>query len=172
MWDRRVVEKVETYVGEFVITCSFKNVANDFSWAFAGVYGPHNISSRRLLWDELASLLCWSDVPWCIGGDFNVSCFLNERSGEACFCPAMMEFSNFISEQGLMDLPLAGGTLTWSNFVSWSCIDKFLVSPDWEAQYLGLFQKRMHRLCSDHFPILLDCGGIKGGVRSFKFENM
>jgi hypothetical protein len=27
-------------------------------------------------------------------------------------------------------------------------------------------------LCSDHFPILLDCGGIQEGKRPFKFENM
>jgi hypothetical protein len=91
MWDRRVVEKVEVYVGEFVVACSFKNVVDAFSWAFAGVYGPHNISSRRLLWEELAGLLSWWDLPWCIGGDFNVTRFPNERSGEARFCPAMME---------------------------------------------------------------------------------
>jgi hypothetical protein len=84
----------------------------------------------------------------------------------------MMEFSDFVSEQGLMDLPLAGGLLRGLIISSWSRIDRFLVSPDWEAKYPGLFQKRLHRLCSDHFPILLDCGGIKGGVRPFKFENM
>jgi hypothetical protein len=27
-------------------------------------------------------------------------------------------------------------------------------------------------LCSDHFPILLDCEGFHGGRRYFKFENM
>jgi hypothetical protein len=34
------------------------------------------------------------------------------------------------------------------------------------------FPEKVARLCSDHFPILLDCGGIKGGARPFKFENM
>jgi hypothetical protein len=32
--------------------------------------------------------------------------------------------------------------------------------------------KANKRLCSDHFPILLDCGGIQWGSRPFKFENM
>jgi hypothetical protein len=39
-------------------------------------------------------------------GDFNVTRFSSERSGEARFSPAMMEFSNCTFELGLMDLPL------------------------------------------------------------------
>jgi hypothetical protein len=38
---------------------------------------------------------------------------------------AMLEFSDFISEQGPMDLPLVGGSFTWSNnqdISFWSCL--------------------------------------------------
>jgi hypothetical protein len=31
MWDRRIVEKMDVYVGEFVVACSFRSVADDFS---------------------------------------------------------------------------------------------------------------------------------------------
>jgi hypothetical protein len=41
-----------------------------------------------------------------LGGDFNVTIFPNERSGEARLCLAMVEFFDFISEQGLMDLSI------------------------------------------------------------------
>jgi hypothetical protein len=78
-------------------------------------------------------------MPWCIGGDFNVTRFPCDRSGEARFCPAMMEFSDFISEHGILNLPFARGSFTSSNSTSWSRIDRFLVSPDWEAKYPGLF---------------------------------
>jgi hypothetical protein len=81
--------------------------------------------------------------PWCIGGDF---LFPSKRSGEACFSPAMMEFCDCIYELDLMDLLLVGETFTWSNnrdFHSWSRIDKFL----------DLFQKRSHRLCSNHVKL-------------------
>jgi hypothetical protein len=47
---------------------------------------------------ELASLFSWWDMLWCIGGDFNVTRFLSERSGGARYCPAMMEFFDFIFE--------------------------------------------------------------------------
>jgi hypothetical protein len=44
MWDRRVVEKI---------------------------YGPNDNNDRKRLWDELAGLISWWEMPWCIGGDFN-----------------------------------------------------------------------------------------------------
>jgi hypothetical protein len=31
MWDRRVVEKIEVYVGEFVVAYFFRNVDDDFT---------------------------------------------------------------------------------------------------------------------------------------------
>jgi hypothetical protein len=65
------------------------------------------------------------------------------------------------------------GTFTWSNNSSWSRLDCFLVSLDWEAKYPCLLQKRVSRLCSDHFPIWLDCGCFQGRLkRPFRFENI
>jgi hypothetical protein len=71
-----------------------------------------------------------------------------------------------------MDLPLAGGESTWVNNTSWSRLDRFLVSPEWEFSYPGLMQKKLLRVCSDHVPILLDRSCLQTGKRSFKFENM
>jgi hypothetical protein len=51
-------------------------------------------------------------------------------------------FADFIAEMGLMDLPLAGGVSTWSNNMSWSRLDRFLVSLKWEFSYPGLMQKK------------------------------
>jgi hypothetical protein len=71
-------------------------------------------------------------LPWCIGGDFNVTPFPSERSVEGSMS-AMRDFFDFISDQGLMDFPLAGGSFTWSLTLDplvWSRIDRFLVSPD------------------------------------------
>jgi hypothetical protein len=57
MWDKRLIEKIEVYVGEFVLAYSFRSIADDFSLAFVGVYGPCNDTIRRSLWVELAGLL-------------------------------------------------------------------------------------------------------------------
>jgi hypothetical protein len=100
------------------------------------------------VWNKLDTILC------------------SERLGEARSCQAMMEFSNFIFYQGLMDLPFVGGSFTWSNnrdSFAWSGVG----SPvSWCTQ------RRLPRLCLDHFPILVDCGDFLRVSRSFKFEIM
>ncbi|XP_042972866.1 uncharacterized protein LOC122304675 [Carya illinoinensis] len=143
-----------------------------WEWAFVGTYGPNVDRDRRRLWEELAGVYSLWDIPWCMGGDFNIIFFPSERSGHLRNSTAMEEFFEFIFELDLMDLPLVGGEYTWSNGRVWSKFDRFLVSPSWEAHYLEICQKSLPRVCSDHFPILLDCGGIHSGRRYFKFENM
>jgi hypothetical protein len=75
MWDRCVVQKLDEAVGHFSISCKFRDVANNHEWAFSGVYGPNADTERRLMWDELSGVQTLWNVPWCVGGDFNVICF-------------------------------------------------------------------------------------------------
>jgi hypothetical protein len=54
----------------------------------------------------------------------------------------------------------------------WCRIDRFLLSLDWEEQFPNISKRRLPRNRSDHFPLLLDCGGSDRGNRYYKFENM
>jgi hypothetical protein len=149
-------------------SCQIRSVEDDFSWAFAEVYGPNIDALRSSLWDELAGFSSWWELPWCIGGNFNVTRFPAKRLRDVRLNATMMEFSDFIFEQGLMDLPLVGGLFAWSNnqeSPSWSRLDKFLVSPDWEVKFPRLCRKGF----LDCVLIILDCGGIHWGPRPFKF---
>ena len=90
------------------------------SFGIEGVYG-------RIGWPA------WWNLLWCIRGEFNFTRFLSKRLDESCFCLIMMEFTNFIFDEGLMDIGLVRGTFTWSNkgdTPSLFSIDRFLVSPD------------------------------------------
>ena len=49
MWDSRVVEKFEEAVGHYSVSCRFKNVGDNFEWAFTSVYGPNVDKEHRLL---------------------------------------------------------------------------------------------------------------------------
>jgi hypothetical protein len=173
MWGRRVVEKIEERVGRYVVACAFRCVMTDFDWAFAGVYGPNDDGDRRGLWDELAGLMNIWEMPWCMGGILTLfGLHAKEGGGEARSSQAMVEFSEFIFYQGLMDIPLVGGRSTWSNCCAWSRIDRFLLSPEWEKYFPEVSQRHLPRLLSDHYPLLLDCGVGRQGRGSFKFENM
>ena len=126
MWDRRVVEEVEEVVGHFSVSCRFKNVGDQFEWAFIGAYGPYLNRKCQKMWEELTGLISWWNLPWCLGSDFNVICFSSERLGAVSYTQSTYEFSDFISIHGLMDTPLQGGRYTWSNSSSASRIDQFL----------------------------------------------
>ena len=55
---------------------------------------------------------------------------------------------------------------------SWSRLDRFLLSSDLEEHFPNIHQKRLRRLLSDHFPVLLEGGNFHKGSRPFRFENM
>ncbi|KAG6657151.1 hypothetical protein CIPAW_04G070100 [Carya illinoinensis] len=92
IWDRRVMVKLEEFIGENIVACSSRNVDDNYLWAFDGIYGPNIDSSRRMLWEELAGIHRWWNLPWCISGDFNVTRFPSERSGDSRLRPARTEF--------------------------------------------------------------------------------
>jgi hypothetical protein len=102
-------------VNTFSISCKLKYVLDQYVWLFLGVYGPYADSERQNLWEELYGVFSRWELPWCVRGDFNITWFSEERVGLTRLTFAMWEFSNFISEQGFMDISLAGGSFTWSN---------------------------------------------------------
>lgn len=71
-----------------------------------------------------------------------------------------------------MDLLLVGGLYTWSNNWAWSRLDIFCFSLHVRLITQCCSKRRLPGICSDHFPILLDCGGIPAGSSYFKYENM
>ena len=101
--------------------------------------------------------------------------FPSERSREGRITGSMRRFSEVIDELALRDLPLQGGPFTWSgglNGQSRSRLDRFLISKDWENHFSGVTQCTLPRPVSDHFPILLDGGGVRRGPIPFRYENV
>ena len=115
------------------------------------------------------------DIPWCLGGDFNVIRFPSERSTGGHLTWAMRDFSTFIDSGNLIDPPLEGARFTWSSHEAdpvLSRIDQFLYSVKWEDHFQGVHQVILPKITSDHFSILLRVGEVYSGRRLLKFENM
>jgi len=89
------------------------------------------------------------------------------RLGEANFSLAMEEFSDFIFEQGLMDIPLHGGNITWSidrEGPSWSRIDCFSFLPSGRLTFQTLFRVDylgFSQITFKFFFIVVTCKGAE-----------
>ncbi|RVW50576.1 Transposon TX1 uncharacterized 149 kDa protein [Vitis vinifera] len=174
-WDKRSMEVVDWEEGQYSLSCRFKNVEDGAVWVFTGVYGPFTKEAREGLWEELGAVRGIWDEPWCLGGDFNSTLYQGERSRQGRITSNMRRFAHIIDDLGLVDLPLQGGVFTWSgglNNQSWARLDRFLVTPSWLDNFSGVIQRRLPRPVSDHFPILLEGGGLRRGPSPFRFENM
>ena len=175
MWDRRALEKLEVMVGQFSVSVRWQGLVDGFIWACSGVYGPNDNNLRGQMWDELTGIQQLWEVPWSYIGDFNIVRFPSERLGGSFLTPAMENFSEFIEELSLIDLPLEGGNYTWSSGSDqplMSRIDKALISYDWEDHFSDVTQQVLPRPISDHFPILVEARRILRGKSPFRFENM
>ena len=142
---------------------------------FTGVYGPFSREDKECLWEELGAIRGLWKEPWCIEGDFNTTLYQAERNRNGRIASAMRRFARVIDDLGLVDVPLQGGSFTWSgglNNQAWARLDRFLATPSWLDQYSRVHQRRLSRPTSDHFPVLLEGGGLRRGPSPFKFENM
>ncbi|RVX06893.1 hypothetical protein CK203_015021 [Vitis vinifera] len=112
-----------------------------------------------VFWDKRVLELVGLEV-----GIFSISCrFKNCEDG----------FMWFFT--GIYGPTLKRGPYTWSgglNGQSRSRLDRFLISEDWKNHFSGMSQCTLPRPVSDHFPILLDGGGVRRGPIPFRFENM
>ena len=174
-WDKRTLEILEMEMGQFSISCRLRNVEDGKAWIFTGVYGPFSKEDRETLWGELGAIRGIWDDPWCLGGDFNVTLSLEERSNQGRLTSAMRRFAQVVDDLELLDIPLQGGVASWSgrrNNQAWAKLDRFLVTQDWLDCFSGVIQCRLPRPTSDHFPILLKGGGFRKGPSPFRFENM
>ena len=113
-WDKRSLEILDWEEGQFSISCRFRNVGDGVVWVFTGVYGPFSREERECLWEENGAIRGLWEERWCLGDDFNTILYQSERSRNGRITSAMRRFAQIINDLGLVDIPLQGGSFTWS----------------------------------------------------------
>ncbi|RVW15175.1 LINE-1 reverse transcriptase-like [Vitis vinifera] len=113
-WDKRVLDILDWEEGHFTLSCRFKTIEDGVTWVFTGVYGPFTKMEREGMWEELGAVRGLWDDPWCLGGDFNIILFQQERSSQRRITSAMRRFAETVDELELVDMPLQGGEFTWN----------------------------------------------------------
>ncbi|XP_058075531.1 uncharacterized protein LOC131223951 [Magnolia sinica] len=160
--------------GSFSKAVILKDKLSNFCCIVISVYGPSEDSLRLNFWDELTSIRQSFSGPCCFVGDFNVIRFAEEYSRIRRTTHAMQSFSDWIQDQELVDLPLAGAKFTWTNGRKsqiQSRLDRFLLSTDWIEEFPSVNQIALPRTTSDHCPILLSVVDVNWGPKPFKFNS-
>ena len=86
----------------------FKDVRRNVEWVATSFYGPNNASDRASFLLELSQVAMKWNKHWVLGGDFNVNRFSHEKKGGCVMSTAMRDFSDWIRQYDLNDLPLGG----------------------------------------------------------------
>ena len=107
-----MLKLADSSVGNFSVSYLWKGLLDGLEWVGTGLYGPNQDTLRLDFWNEVKSVRQRWAKPWCVFGDFNVVCFPNERLGCSRISASMIEFSDFIEDLSLVDLPLNGGRYT------------------------------------------------------------
>ncbi|GMI94763.1 hypothetical protein like AT1G43760 [Hibiscus trionum] len=107
-----------------------------------------------------------------MGGDFNVVRRPEEKLGACIHRKVMGEFDAFIEDSALVDLPLNGGSFTWSSRredPSFCRLDRFLVSPEILQNWPDVIQKLFLNKISDHSPIAIRRISWNNGPKPFRW---
>ena len=82
-------------------------------------------------------------------------------------------FNEIISNLGLLEIPLKGSNLTWSNMQSLPLeqIDWVFTTPNWTCDFPNTLLLPMARLTSDHIPCKIQIGTSIPKAQIFRFEN-
>lgn len=75
IWNVDRVEVMDHEVGAFSISSRYRMVEGVEEWIFSRVYGPVRSWEVYDFLGELDNVKARWDLPWCIGGDFNLVWF-------------------------------------------------------------------------------------------------
>ncbi|XP_059312881.1 uncharacterized protein LOC132064038 [Lycium ferocissimum] len=143
------------------------------------VYAKCDIDEREELWEAMVELENHQDLPWIIGGDFNVIVSDEEKQGGLpILSHETLDFSTCIQSCRLIDVGFSGSKFTWWNGrIEEDCIFKRLDRILVNQQVLDIMPSttvtHMIRHGSDHAPLHLECNSNAHHiVKSFKFLNL
>ncbi|XP_019190133.1 PREDICTED: uncharacterized protein LOC109184574 [Ipomoea nil] len=148
-----------------------------FSFIYVAVYGKYSRAERTSLWQQLSSLL-ESSAPFILGGDFNVISSISEYRGDALPDKNNIgDFSSFIHDNNLLDLPVTGSLYTWhgrrTTGAVWKRLDRFLLNSHCRDSFTEVQIQVLARTTSDHAPLVFTAtNNSMSCPKQFRFQRM
>ncbi|XP_075085049.1 uncharacterized protein LOC142168286 [Nicotiana tabacum] len=133
---------------------------------------------RLDLWDHLYYLASDMELPWLVGGDFNVLLHEDEKIGGLPVHPPEYEdFAFCVNSCGLFEQGYKGSPFTWWNGRSnaeciFKRLDRIFVNLPFQNMLATIEVEHLIRTGSDHAPLLMTCGvQTTKFVKPFRFLN-
>ncbi|GKA04478.1 RNA-directed DNA polymerase, eukaryota [Tanacetum coccineum] len=115
VWEASVFKKDYATLSDNFIAIYGTWLPSNSKVLFVAIYAPQQASSKRILWDYMATLVSRWNGEVIMLGDFNKVRNIDERRGSV-FNPASARvFNNFILTSGLVDVKMEGYAFTWSH---------------------------------------------------------
>ncbi|XP_059295549.1 uncharacterized protein LOC132048883 [Lycium ferocissimum] len=153
-----------------------QDLSTDFIATF--LYAKCVASERLELWDSLYHLESSMELPWMVGGDFNIILSEKEKlGGLPVTWNESEDFAFCIKSCELFDVGFKGSLFTWWNGRSaadciFKRVDRVVVNQQFQNLFANIEVEHLSRTGSDHTPLLLSCGDeIVTFTRPFRFLN-
>ncbi|GJS00381.1 RNA-directed DNA polymerase, eukaryota [Tanacetum coccineum] len=157
VWDPSLFSKHHVSKSDYFVAIMGTWTPSSTKLLLISVYAPQELSEKRALWNYLRSLIDRWDGDTVVMGDFNEVRYDHERFGSSFNTQGAKAFNHFISQAGLVDIPLEGYSFTWAHKSAskMSKLDRFLISDGLLVMFPHLSALCLDRHLSDHRPILL-----------------
>ncbi|XP_071739854.1 uncharacterized protein [Rutidosis leptorrhynchoides] len=170
IWDtkRFVVDCVAG--NEFYLAIWGKWFGTGFESIIVNVYGPHNDSDKKRMWDALDSLMGNLAIGWVLCGDFKEVREESDRLNCIFHQNRARRFNDFIIRNNLIEIPINGRKFTRGsdNGLKFCKLDRFLISDAFINMWEDLSIMVLDRKESDHCPLILRDKLIDFGTKPFK----
>lgn len=142
-------------------------------WWLTVVYGPQEDGEKALFLEELEAIRDACQGPWAVTGDFNLILCEEDKNNDHVDQANLRRFQRTVATLELQDLHLHGGSFTWSNereMTTLVCLDRVLVSVDWDETFPNSYLRGLGSNASDHCPLLLQTNMGPMAKARFHFE--
>ena len=155
VWDKQSFKASMKHKGDRWVLIEGSIINYNFECCIGVIYGHNDRVGRLNMFDELKTKMENINKPILILGDFNVTLHSGERTGTVTGIRSMLEFSEWINDLGLIDIPLHGVRFTWCRNESKSRLDRALCDHEWLRKFPNMNLRGLCRSFSDHNPLLL-----------------
>lgn len=116
LWNSKSVNLQVISSHDRFVHCSLTDIKMNKSCMFTFVYAYPIKNKQMALWNELAMLSSASNICWVLMGDFNIIVSPEEKlGGNGGVTNYVINFCNFLNNNGLVSLVATGLPFTWTN---------------------------------------------------------